>query len=65
MRTIDKRNTKLTEDENTIKQGDKQIEKLNEILKKKAHKLMGNYLMRYYSENTEMRFKAWKELSQS
>jgi hypothetical protein len=30
---------------------------------KKAHKLIGNYLKRYYGSNTEKRFKHWKEVS--
>lgn len=30
-------------------------------MKKKAHKLMGNYFARYYSDNTERRFKHWKQ----
>lgn len=31
------------------------------VQKKKAHKLLANYMCRYYGENTSKRFKHWKD----
>lgn len=55
----------MAEDFKKIKEGEREIEKLDTRMRKKAHKLMGNYLMRYYSDNTEMRFKHWKMYTQN
>lgn len=30
---------------------------------RKARKLLGNYMQRYYSENTAMRFRKWRQNS--
>ena len=30
-------------------------------MKRKAQKMIGNYFARYYANNTEKRFKQWKE----
>jgi hypothetical protein len=38
------------------------VETSQKRLKQKARKLLGNYMQRYYSENTAMRFKHWKLL---
>ena len=35
---------------------------IDKSLKQKGRKLLANHMMRYYSSNTEKRFKFWKEL---
>lgn len=40
------------------------LRKVDSTLRKKAHRLIANYLMRYYTDNTTKRFRTWKELTQ-
>lgn len=48
----------ISEKENEFRT--KEVDFNQKSLKTKARKLMANYLQRFYSENTAMRFKYWK-----
>ena len=58
--TIDEKNKQIGLKETENLERIKEIENYQMALKTKARKLMANYLVRYYSENTAMRFKQWK-----
>ena len=51
----------LNKNDVEISETSKINEELDTLLRKKAHKQLGNYLMRYYSDNTAARFKIWKQ----
>ena len=40
--------------------GEKHVEELQARLIKKAHKQLGNYMQRFYSDTTSSRFKQWR-----
>ena len=60
---IEERNHKIGKDEKLKEDQEKQLLEMKKDLQRKGHKQLGNYLMRYYTNNTTKRFRLWKEMT--
>ena len=58
---IDDRNKNIGQKEKIDEEQSKQLDDIHKLMIKKARKLLGNYMQRYYSDNTQWRFRMWKE----
>lgn len=54
-------NELIGQQERNYRENEKINENILANMKRKAQKLIGNYFARYYANNTEKRFKKWKE----
>ena len=57
---IGEKNKQIGEHESHAEDLSKHVEDLGKALKKKAHKQLGNYMQRFYTDTTSSRFKQWR-----
>ena len=55
------KNKQIGEHENSAAEGSKHVEDLQKMVVAKAHKQLGNYMQRFYTDTTSSRFKQWRQ----